>query len=498
MATGDHAWWLDVLEKRLAARKQDRPDRLGIVTLANYAANRPRPPRGADKAAEAWLAFQAMARTNYSLPVISAVIDRLRTTSFYTASASDDNGDTEAWRFWRANDMSARELVLYRLAGTMRDGYAMVNDPAHAGHGEAVVTIEDPRWTITDEDPLTGLARAGTKIVHDETMRTSTAWVMVAGKAGAACEVRRFTREWKDAGVQGFGGWREDEEGSNKLPFGDVPIVRYTCDPDASGEGTAEHELGIDIIDRINSGILLRLVIAFNQAFRRTALKKTETADALDTGTELIDPDDPDSGVVEVPIDRVFENSPAAMWDLPPGWDIWESAVTDLGPLLQAETKDLQHLAAVTRTPMDYLVPDGANQSAEGASLKRENLIARVEQRQAVYGRANARLVRLAFLWKGDTERANLVEIDPQWRPAQQPSLAERSAAAVQQKGAGVPWATLMRSVLQYTPTDVARMETERDADLLYAEQAAPATAASAPAPTQAAAPAAPAVPAGA
>lgn len=490
MATGDHAWWLDVLEKRLDARRQDDPSgRLGIVTLANYAAGRPRPPRGADKAAEAWQAFQTMARTNYALPVISAVIDRLRTTSFYTASASDDNGDADAWRFWRANDMGARELVLYRLAGTMRDSYAMVNDPSHASHGEAVVTIEDPRWTITDEDPLTGLARAGAKIVHDATMQTSTAWVMVAGRDGAGCEVRRFTREWKDVGVQGVGGWREDEAGHATLPFGDVPIVRYTCDPDASGQGTAEHELGIDIIDRINSGILLRLVIAFNQAFRRTAMRKTETADALDTGTELIDPDDPDSGVVEVPIDQIFENSPAAMWDLPPGWDVWESAVTDLGPLLQAETKDLQHLAAVTRTPMDYLVPDGANQSAEGASLKRENLIARVEQRQAVYGRANARTVRLGFLWQGDVERANLVEIDPQWRPAQQPSLAERSTAAVQQKGAGVPWATLMRSVLQYTPTDVARMETERDADLLYAEQAAPAPAT--PAPAQPAAPAA-------
>lgn len=468
----DAAQWLDILEKRLRDRRLDNGETLGLDTLNNYAEGRPRPPRGAEKAQEAWRAFQRMSRTNYCIPVLRAVVDRLRMASFYTAATDDENGDQLVAEFWRVNDMHARERHIYWLAGTMRDAYVMVSDPRSAAHGHAVVTIEDPRFTITDEDPLTGEVRAALKIVHDETLKLSRAFVQVRGEGGAGCSVTKYTREWNALGrVDAVGNWTQDGDAVT-LTFPDPTIVRYSIG------GVAEHEPAIDIVDRINSGILLRMVVAFSQAFRKIGFTKTLDAEVLAPDVQSDDPDDPGSPVAEVDLGTLFENSPAAMWDFPYGWQPWESAVTDLTPLLAAETKDLQHLAAVTRTPMDYLVPDGANQSAEGAALKRENLLARVEDRQASYGSAHARVVRLAMLWRGDAERADLAGIRPQWRPAQQPSLAERSAAAVQQKAAGVPWRTLMRGVLGYSPEDVADMEVERDADLLYAqENAAPAPA---------------------
>jgi hypothetical protein len=53
----------------------------------------------------------------------------------------------------------------------------------------------------------------------------------------------------------------------------------------------------------------------------------------------------------------------------------------DLGPVRQAIRDDVQDLAAVTRTPLFYLTPDAANGSAEGASLAREGLVFKTEDR---------------------------------------------------------------------------------------------------------------------
>jgi hypothetical protein len=82
---------------------------------------------------------------------------------------------------------------------------------------------------------------------------------------------------------------------------------------------------------------------------------------------------------------------------------------------------------------------------------------------------AAAQVLALMFLFDGDTTRAKLSDIDVLWRPAERYSLAERSASATQALTAGVPWRTRMLSIMQFTPQEVARMESERADDALLA-----------------------------
>jgi hypothetical protein len=83
-------------------------------------------------------------------------------------------------------------------------------------------------------------------------------------------------------------------------------------------------------------------------------------------------------------------------------------------------------------------------------------------------------VLSLMFQLANDRERADLADIDVLWRPAERYSLTERTMAATQALAAGVPWATRMTTIMQYSPQDLVRMEIERADDAVLA----PATAA--------------------
>jgi hypothetical protein len=53
------------------------------------------------------------------------------------------------------------------------------------------------------------------------------------------------------------------------------------------------------------------------------------------------------------------------------------------------------------------------------------------------------------------------------WKSPESFSLAERYDAASKAQASGVPWRTVMTDILQFSETQVARMEAERSADLL-------------------------------
>jgi hypothetical protein len=183
--------------------------------------------------------------------------------------------------------------------------------------------------------------------------------------------------------------------------------------------------------------------------------------------------------------------------------DLWESSQTDLTGVLSAAGDDIQNLAAVTRTPLHYMQPAGDNQSAEGASLSREGLVFKVEDRIARADTAWAQVMSLAFRWQGDDQRADLLAIEPMWAPPERYSLAERADAAVKAQASGVPRRTVWSRIWQFTPEQVAQMESEAADEALQAEltaqQAAPPAAVQPPVPPAVPEPAAaPAVVAGA
>jgi hypothetical protein len=135
--------------------------------------------------------------------------------------------------------------------------------------------------------------------------------------------------------------------------------------------------------------------------------------------------------------------------------------------LRSAVRDDIQDLAAVTRTPLFYLTPEANQGSAEGASLAREGLVFKTQDRLLQFGESWEQVMSLAFLFAGDRERANRGAMEVMWADPQRYSLAERYDAASKAVAAQVPWRTVMSSVLQYTPQQVDEMEAERATDAL-------------------------------
>jgi hypothetical protein len=129
--------------------------------------------------------------------------------------------------------------------------------------------------------------------------------------------------------------------------------------------------------------------------------------------------------------------------------------------MLMAARDDIKDLAAVTRTPLPSLMPDGANQSAANSELVESGLIFKAIDRMTALSEPWEQLQQLQFLWAGDVERAARRDMEILWMPPSIPSMAERFDAASKAQAAGLPDAYIRRNVLGMTPQEIARYAAE-------------------------------------
>lgn len=443
--------------KRLADEQRGRRKRLDDL-WARYEGNPPL-PEGAESAFEAYRAFQKKARTNYADLIVSAVTDRMTLVGFRTGAEGDENGDTRARELWTYNDLPVESSDVHEMMVTMSEGYTMVGPPdPEDDTGLAIITAEDPRQTIVARDPARpSRVLAGMKWYYDDIEEKDTAHVFIRG---GTQRTRMYTaRKDRKSNTSSLGpnfrlsprAWTWDDPDGVELPTTRVPII-----PFRNRRGVGEFEQHVDHLDRINHILLQRMVIATLQAFKQRAVIGVPNRD-------------PDTGE-EIDYSDIFTADPGAMWALPATASMWESGAVDLGPLLMAVRDDVRDLAGVTRTPLSWLAPDAANSSAEGASLQREGSTYKAEDRITRAGSGWVNTTSIAFEMMGDTVRADVNALEPLWAPVERHSLAERYSAAAQGNGI-VPWRTLMTDVLQFTPDQVARMETERIMDQLLAPE---------------------------
>lgn len=446
-------WWF----RRLATEQRNRRKRLDEL-WKRYEGDPPL-PEGAKSAKAAFQAFQRKARTNYAELIASAVQERMVPVGFRTAAGGDENGDQVARRIWAANEMDVEAADIHEFMTVLADGYAIVGPPEQDGE-LPVITAEDPRQVITAHDPVRqSRVLAGLKLYWDAERSEDVAYVYLPGYVRVA---RRPAKSSTLGPLFRFSAsaWSWDDDASFALPISDVPVVRFR-----NRRGVGEFEPHVDLLDRINHMILQRMVIATLQAFKQRAVKGVPKVDPK-TGQEIDYTD-------------IFTADPAAMWLLPATAELWESGQVDLSPILASVRDDAKDLATVSRTPFSYFNPDAANGSAEGASLQREGLVFKTEDRLVRAGASHRKVMSLAFQYLGDTVRADPLGIETLWRPVERFSLGERYDAAVKAKAAGVPWRSVMTDILQFTPDQVARMEAERADDILLAPEIpepAPAT----------------------
>ena len=390
-------------------------------------------PEGAEGASVAYRRFQKKARTNLAQLAVAATRERMIIDGFRTGADGDENGDVLARRLWKANNLDVGSADLHNMMLTFGEAYAIVGPPN--AFGIPVVTIEDPRQVEAKTDPLDPrIVTEAVKLWRDERDGLDYAYFYYPDR------IEVFTREI-DKNLYNLDGWIYREELSSVNPLGEVPVIKFR-----NIDGDGEFEPFLDILDRINHMILQRLVIATTQAFKQ----------------KWISGDFPnqDQDGNEIDYNGIFTPSAGALWMLPEGATLGESSQTDLSGILNAVRADIQDFAALTRTPMHYLSPDGANQSAEGASLAREGLVFKAEDRMARVTPSWSKVMSLMFKWLGDDVRANLLDLEPIWKPAERYSLAERADA--NSKFQDVPFRMRMSVVGQFSPEEVAEMEVER------------------------------------
>lgn len=472
-AKGSPGWWFRYLSNQMFRKPKLEMRAPGIVTpelqqmsrfdrltiLRERHEGNPPLPEGAESAREVFRAFQRKTRTNFHELIDEAPRERMNLTGFRTAAAGDEVGDDEARKLWNANQMPVEfgETLDYMLS--MGDGYTMVGPPPE-GSAYASITAEDPRQCITAHDPIRQqMERAGLKLFHDEEEGTDRAFVYLPkgapdGNGGRLPRARMWegVRESRNGAItRSFSvspkAWDWVVDGGEPLPMNRVPLTRFR-----NRRGMAEFEPHIDIIDRMNHTMLQRMVILTLQAFKQRAVK----------GVPTLYPKGHAKAGQEIDYSDVFVTEPDALWILPMGAEMWESGALDITPITGSIADDAKYLMAVSRTPFYAINPDAANGSAEGASLQREGLVYKTENRITRASVGAVATISKAFEVQDDRVRMELGALEPIWAPVERFSLAEKYDAATKAKSAGVPELTIWSDILGFTPDQIKRMQGER------------------------------------
>lgn len=421
---------------------------------------------------EAWKDFQRRARGNYGWLIVSALANRMvpigvtvdgQSAPTYGEDASEsqlsafgqpgvEGGDEapalpgEASSPQAAADREvarrARKLWEDTMFGTMITD--AVTEACTVGTGYVLLEQDN-------EGPVVSVPKAENFYAEPDKLRP---W-----RTQAAIQTWRDEEEHTDYARVWWNGERRDYRRYNKLrrqvlSEDWIPIVGsrvvYEGKPPAyilrNRDGFGEFERHVDVINRTNYSVLSRLVTMAHQAFTQRAIKGQ------------LPETDQDGNAIDW--SAAFSPHPGAIWNLPDAdLDIWESKQTNLSPLLSAEDSDLRALSAASETPLASMVPDGANQTAEGAAF----------QKEAIVNKANDRIRRFSPVLQKVMER--MLEIDGvqttgvveiQWEPTDRVSIAEKYDAAVKAKAAGESWQSIARNILGYSPEQIRQDAIDR------------------------------------
>ncbi|MET1020037.1 MAG: phage portal protein [Microterricola sp.] len=482
-------WWLQKGARKLEYRQKR------LTKLSLYHDGNPPLPSGAEASKGAFNDFQKKARTNFAELIVGAVRERLAVRSIRTAVDTDGNGDDVAWGIYVENNLDIELSDVLENMLALGDGYTITGlDPEDPER--VIITGEDPRQVVTIHNPVRqSEVRAAVKIFHDADEQKDYAFLYLAGGTRQAADEEGFPlfdeagrRVMEDFNARryvasrdrkararaltfsaGSFDWDDDFGGAEGEELGHkvVPVVRFR-----NRRGIGEFEPHIDLLDRINHTILQRMVIAAYQAFKQRALQVDD---------EDMPDEDEDGNAIDY--DDLLTADPGSFIKIPKNATIWESGQADMQGILSSIKDDVQHLAAVTRTPMSVVSPDAVNQSAEGAALIKEGQVFKTEDKQKRAAAALRLMFHIAFLCLGDTERADKQKIIIDWAPAERHSLQQKYDAA-SKAPASIPSETIMTEILQFSPETVALAKSQQMDDALRGalsgQPTAPAPAANA------------------
>lgn len=452
--------WLTYLTGKLAERQPH------LAKLQAYYDGDHPMPLAPKKATEKYRELARQARTNWMQLVVDAPAERLKVVGFRfsddaigdDAAAPDDAAvDLDVWkRIWQGNQLDADHKLVQSDALALGSSFVLVWPDASHPSGVRI-TPEHATQCIVEYEPGERRTRAAglkawvgpdrylyaTLYLPGEVykFRSATAAMTLTStsstsKPAPPAAVHESVR-WEPRAVAG-------ESWPVMLELKAVPLVEIRPRPRWDGVGLSELDGLTDIQDRINTTIFNRLVAAEAAAFPQR----------WGTGIEV---EEDENGTPIKPFDLGVDTTVIAEDEKA---KFGQFAAANLDNYLKPVEADVQHLAAISKTPPQYLLGTMINVSGDALAAAESGLVSKVRDRQAQLGEDWEEVIRLA-LAAIDDPRARDLASEVIWEDPETRSEAEHVDAVLKKKALGVPEEALWED-LGATPQEIQRWKDMR------------------------------------
>lgn len=340
------------------------------------------------------------------LPAAEAVENTEGTVQ--TIVGDDSTGDSEAWELWQRNNLDLYSDVAHETTLVTGYSYIIVGPQDDGSTDQPLITVEHPLEVISQQqagNSKTTIAAIKrwfdeseerfylTLYLPDSVWRYQSSSVS-KNSPGSNPTIASTSSRW----VPRPGA---DNVIVNPFPDGIVPVIPIVNRQKMNGQGRSELVDIIPLQDAINKLCNDMMVASEFAAFRQRLL----------TGMEI--PEDEHGNIIpdfdlKAAIDRIM-----IIKDDNVG--VHEFAVSDLKTYVTAIEHLRDDIAAISRTPPQYLVGEVVNVSSEALKAAESGLVQKVKRRSRFYGECWEEAMRLAFVLKEDDERGESYAAETIW-----------------------------------------------------------------------------------
>ena len=403
-----------------------------------YTGDHPLPDAPPGARAE-FLRLMQLARSNWCELIVDAVAERLTVAGVRFGNQS---ADVDVWRtIWQPNRMDAEHGQVHTETLIGGNGAVLVW-PAANPDDAPTVSVEHPTQVFVDVGGGSrSRRRAAIKRYREDDYEHVTMQLEAAETVAGEAMVYKWRRHvnavtWEDYADA------DDPDATFPNPLGVVSFIPFHNKRRMIGTGVSELAGGVtDIQDRINETIFNRLTAARFSAFKQRWV----------TGIDI--PTDPETGKQVEP----FKSAIDRLWVAEENETTFgEFSATDLRPFIDSVEADIQHLAAISRTPPHYLLgQSGAFPSGESLKATETGLVAKVNARALAFGESWEEVIRLALSAMGDARAAD-DSLEVIWTDPESKNIGELVDALVKLAGIGVPQEALWERY-GASPQEIAR-----------------------------------------
>ena len=460
----EDAYWLSVLADKLAARMPV------LCKLRTFYDGRELVPTNAipsgtdQKSFAIYKRFLELGTVNYARIITDNVASRQKPVGFRQVSDRVSRS-VEADTTWRRNRMDLKSRQVFHDVALYGSGYLLVDLIGDTPQISVLtpwntyVSEDDEVAVCYSYDSMNQVERIG--LFRCERDKNGVVTNVYCRSASRQSDTRTLLDESDTDGIYDFCNNPDSQQpefnqgftwlaGRETLPYatecGYLPLIRL-----GSGTGMGQFEPHIPALSALDQQKFDRFCIQTMQAFRQRAIKGMKRVVYSENDPQVV------AGMAhagdQIDFSDLYAMGPAALWMLPEDTDIWESQVTDITQWCTASAHDVKQLAAATGTPLDILSPDVAG-SAEGASLKRESLLSKVDDLNARANDAFVRVLRIAMVAAGNTQAAD-DEFETVWAPIATDSDLNMAQAVNYVKDV-LPVKLIMRRFLHMTETEIS------------------------------------------